>query len=322
MVAYAIPHIAPLALLASTIQPTAYFAMFGYLGSDKYYLLFFAPLIWFVCFKRFKREVDVRRQNEAVAHDKVISWQKIIIAVKTYGYYFALCVIPFRLSWYHSFMQSGAGGGNVIEKQKAVKLSWPFWIGLSLIGYLIYSLFNWNIIAWGILWLTVCIAPFLNLYRMQQEIAERYCYVANIGVMLALSLVLPPVAMACFFGIYISMLLKHIPAYTDDYWLVEYSTMNSPDAWFAWHMRAHKRWVQQSYREALNMWVMAKMISPKEFKILFNIAVVLKILGNMKESAEYMAQAKANIIKGQEELSLNLIREYERAEGGKMPLLR
>jgi hypothetical protein len=157
---------------------------------------------------------------------------------------------------------------------------------------------------------------------MSQEIAERYCYIACIGVMFALAQVMSPILFAFIMGIYITRLILLIPALKDDYWLVEYAVSEDPAAWFAWHIRAHKRWNQQSYREALNCWVMAKMISPKEFKILFNIAVVLKVLRNDKESAEYMELAKANIIKGQEKLSMDLIEQYNRPKNGGLPLLR
>jgi hypothetical protein len=113
--------------------------MLGYLGSERFYLVLIAPIIWLICFKRLKREVKVRRTNEAVAFDKKLSWDKLIISIKIYGYYFALCLIPFKLTWYHSFMQSGAGGGNALERKKALSLNWPFWVGITVLGYVIYS---------------------------------------------------------------------------------------------------------------------------------------------------------------------------------------
>jgi hypothetical protein len=155
---------------------------------------------------------------------------------------------------------------------------------------------------------------------MSQEFAERYAYVANLGVMFALSH-LNPFILILFVGIYIGRLYSYIHAFTDDYWLVEHAVMEDPGAWFAWHIRAHKRWSQQSFREALNMWVMAKMISPKEFKILFNIAVVLKVLKKDAEAEEYMKLAEQNIIKGQELAAQSHIKLYRDPKQG-YPLLR
>ena len=107
--------------------------------------------------------------------------------------------------------------------------------------------------------------------------------------------------------LYAGVLWTVMGMYKDDYWIVEFSVMNDPFAWFSWHTRAMKRWDSKSYKEALVMWVMAKMISPKEFKLLFNIAVVLRILNNYKESDEFLKLAEECIIKGQEEVSKNVI---------------
>jgi hypothetical protein len=79
-----------------------------------------------------------------------------------------------------------------------------------------------------------------------------------------------------------------------------------------------KRWDAQSYREALINWVMAKLISPNEFKLLFNISVVLRLLKKDNEAKEYFALALKNIIPGQEEELKPLIKEWQE---GKMRLL-
>ena len=308
------------AMLAATVHPTAFFAPVGFIGSPHWYLVLALPIVWLVVHKKLKREVGVRRGGEAVEFDKKWHWHKLVIATKIYGYYFALCIVPFRLTWYHSFMQSGAGAGNDLMKKRSLRLDWTFWLGIGLILYLIYSaIWNWTPVSWGIFWYSVCIAPYLCLFRMQQEIAERYCYVANIGVMFAVANIVNPILFAFLFGAYVTRLLTFISAYTDDYWLIEKSVVEDPGAWYAWHVRAHKRWQQQSYREALNCWVMAKMLSPDEFKILYNIAVVLKMLQKHAEAEDYMKMAKNNVIKGQEQAANHLFRQYK---AGKFELLK
>lgn len=318
MLSMTCPFSAPFAMIGATVSSIAYFAPIGFIGSQSWYLVLFLPIVWILKYKVLRDEVKGRRGNEAVTFDKKFGWEKIIIAIKTYGFYFGLCVVPFALTWYHAFMQSGAGAGNEIMKKKALRLDWTFWLGLSVMGFLIYSLWNWTPIAWGIFWYSVCIAPYLNLFRMQQEIAERYCYVANIGIMFALAHLLNPVAFAFVAGVYIARLMVFLPAYSDDYWIIEKSVNEDPGAWYCWFIRAHKRWLQQSYREALNCWVMAKMISPTEFKILYNIAVVLKFLQKHAEADEYMKLAMQNVIKGQEQTARHMHNEYKQ---GKYQLL-
>lgn len=311
---------APFAMVGAVVCSAAYFVPIGFIGSAKWYLVLLLPIVWIIKYKVLKNEINVRRGNEAVTFDRKMSWEKLIIAIKVYGFYFGLCIVPFTLTFYHAFMQSGAGAGNDLMKKQSLKLDWCFWLGLSTIGYLIYSaIWNWTPISWGIFWYSISIAPYLNLFRMSQEIAERYCYIANIGLMFALANMCNPVLFAFIFGVYACRLIVYIPAFCDDYWLIEKSVNEDPGAWFGWYIRALKRWQQQSYREALNCWVMAKMISPKEFKILYNIAIVLKFLHKDEEATQYMKEAEKNTIKGQEKMAEHLIKEYKR---GKYQLLQ
>ena len=186
------------AMIAATVHPTALFAPVGYIGSSEWYLVACLPLVWAIPWRYFKKEVTTRRGNETVDFDRRLSVAKFIIAIKIYGFYFTLCVVPWALTWYHAFMQSGAGAGNDIMKKRSTRLDWSFWVGISLMAYLIYSaLFNWTAISWGIFWYSCAIAPYLNLFRMQQEIAERYCYIANIGVMFALANVIFEIGKWC-----------------------------------------------------------------------------------------------------------------------------
>ena len=106
--------------------------------------------------------------------------------------------------------------------------------------------------------------------------------------------------------------------YRDDYFLVEHSVMEDSKAWYAWHIRALKRWHTASYREALIYWVMAKLISPKEFKLHVNIATVLRLLKKTKESDEHIRLAEENIIPGQEERAKRVLKEIKE---GKSPLM-
>jgi hypothetical protein len=155
---------------------------------------------------------------------------------------------------------------------------------------------------------------------MNQEIAERYLYLANVGVMFALSNVIIqwPVTVAIFLTIYATRLIYLIPMYTDDFWIVEYSVMEDPRSWYGWHIRGHKQQERGCLQTALTMWVMAKLLCPKSFKILFNIGAMLRLMGKKEESDKFFAHSKANIIPGQEEFANGLFKDLET---GKMPFL-
>jgi len=107
-----------------------------------------------------------------------------------------------------------------------------------------------------------------------------------------------------------------INMYKDNYWLSEASCFFSPDSWFAWHVRGNARWEVQSYREASIMWVMAHMISPTEFKVLVNLATVLRSLKNNEEAERYLKIAEANIPLGQEIQASKLIADHRKGNCG------
>lgn len=259
---------------------------------------------------------------ESVDDDKKITPRKLIIFFKTMGFYLSLCIFPYRLTFYHSFMQSGAGAGNDLMRHRAYKITKEFVFAMLFVfGSIAYVIVHgWDLTAWGLMWFGIMIAPFCNFIRANQEIAERYVYMANVGLMFALASVIihSPILTTAFIVFYACRLWYYMPSFTDEYWMTEYCVIEDPGAWFAWHTRAIKRFEQGSTREALNMWVMANMISPKEFKILMNISTVLRMVKQHKEADHYLMLAEQNIVKGQEKDAQELLR---RARKGEMPIL-
>jgi len=318
--AMCIPVLAPVFLFLCSFFTIGYLAPIVVIGTSKWWLILIMPIIWAFFAKKFKTAVKNKIAMETVIEDKVFKPRKLILAIKTAGFYLALCVFPFKITFYHSFLQSCAG--NDIMKKRAYSLCKFFWIGIgAMIGSLVYwYLFGWDLVTCGMFWYFIGIAPFSNIRRVQQEISERYAYFPNVGVMIALAALIVnyPVLITLFATMYGTKLFAIMRMYQDDYWLVEMATAEDIDAWYAWHIRGHKRWSVKSYREALIMWVMAKIISPKEFKLLFNIAVVMKVIGNEPESKKYIQLARDNVIPGQEEGVEVFFKDYA---AGKHPLL-
>ena len=310
--AMSIPYVAPAILLMIGYFNVGYFAPLALIGSTKYQLLWMLPVIWWTWRRKFKKDFLLKIGVETVVEDSKIHLKKLILAIKTMGFYLTLCLIPFRLTFYHSFLQSCAG--NDIMKKRAYSFDKFFWFGMTAIGVFVWLWITqgWSITTYGMFWFFVSIAPFSNFRRFQQEIADRYMYLPNIGLMIALASLIHtyPILIVLFMTMYISRLIPIMHMYTDDYWLVEMCVNEDPGAWYAWHIRGFKRWDNKSYREALTMWVMAKLLDPKEFKILFNISIVLRLLKQYAEADAYLKMAEDNIIEGQEEAAKALIAEY------------
>jgi hypothetical protein len=316
MMSMTIPWLAPLFLYRVTVQATAFFAPFGFLGSPSWWFIWFMPVLWFIHFNQFKKQVKNKMDNDSVKGDKKLEAKKLIIAIKTYGFYFFMCFVPNKVSFYHSFMQSAAGSGNALMNKRAYALDKVFWFGLFVIIFFpSYAIIHgWDGICWGVWWFSVCIVPYLNFIRVQQEISERYVYCANVGLMyvLACAILSYPFLIVFFLTLYAVRLWWVMPMYKDDYSMVEYAVLEDPDCWFAWHLRAVKRFDSGGITGCYNMesfifWSRCLMISPQEFKTLINVAISLRIMKKFQESNNILAEAEKNIVPGQEESSKKII---------------
>jgi hypothetical protein len=72
-----------------------------------------------------------------------------------------------------------------------------------------------------------------------------------------------------------------------------------------------KRWDAKSYQEAVILWTMARMISPKEFKINVNLATACACGGHKAEGEKFLQIAEDNIPAGQEEQCQKLLKDWK-----------
>jgi hypothetical protein len=317
--AVAFPLLSPIFLLGASYYNSGFLAPICLIGSAHPLTFLFMPLIWLFHWKRFNKNVAEKIKMEMFTEDKTIKPEKIVLVLKTFGFYLLYSLMPFKTTFYHKFLQSAAG--SMKDKAYTMKDKF-FWIGLSgAVGIVYYWVTQpWSMVSFGLLWFCVCLAPFLNFIRIQQEIAQRYCYLPNVGLMFVLASILInyPSIFAAFLTMYAVKMWFWMEAYADDYYLVERSCMAEDKAWFVWHMRAVKRFDVQSFREAMILWTMAKMISPKEFKIMVNLATSLMLLNKKEEADKFMEEAMKNIPSGQEGQAKELMDNFKQ---GKLAVL-
>jgi hypothetical protein len=319
LIALTIPFLAPVFIFMATWFPAGFVLPSVLIGSPTPLIVLYVPFCWLARYARFKTNVIQKATMEMFVEDRKIGWYKLILAIKTFGYYTSHALIPTKTTFYHSFLQSAAGSGK--EKAYNYKDRY-FFIGLAAGMFIFLYMINnaWGPMSFYLLWWCVGIAPFLNFVRIHQEIAERYMYAPNAGLMMALATMIhaDPGISAFFLGMYATKMWFYMEAFQDDYYLVEFACMNSRGSWFAWHSRAMKRWHAKSINEALIMWVMARKISPKEFKVNFNIATALAMMKKMPEALEFLQIAEENIPPGQEEQDKQLIADWR---NGKVTVL-
>ncbi len=295
-----IPYLAPLFLLICTYSNAGFLSPIALIGSNYPWLVLLLPPLWWFHSKRFHTNVKAKMDREMFTEDKAIKLQKIPLVIKTFGFYATLAVIPFQNSFYHSFLQSSSGSG--VKKAYTMKDRF-FFIGLAILGTMAWYIFThkWDMICFGMLWWCICIAPFLNFIRMNQEIAERYIYLPNVGltIIAATLLITHPILIGVFITMYATRTWFLMDMYTDDYYLLEWACLLSPQSWFAWHVRGMKRWDNNSFQESVVIWTMARLLSPKEFKVNFNLATALMMSGHKEEAIKFLQIAEDNIPAGQ-----------------------
>lgn len=320
LLAVSYPTAAPVFVFLTAYFHTGFLTLLMFSVSPLYLYMILVSISWLFWSRRFHGLVKQKVKTEMFGEDKKVHPKKLILFFKTFGYYFALCFFPFRTAFYHAYMQSMAG--NDMMKRRAYKIDKFFFIGLTsfivMISYIATHLFTMESLA--LAWWICGIAPYCNLFRVQQEIAERYCYLPLVGFsyMLASFIHTNPAVVAMFLTMYATKLWFYMPAYKDDYFLSETARIVSRDSWFVWHIAAMKRWDTGALKEATTLWVMAKMISPHEFKVLYNIATCLKFLRNDKEAAEYLELAMQNVPEGQEKEIKKL---YDDFKNGKAAII-
>ena len=320
LAAISFPYVSPIFLLGATYFHTGFLTSVMFFFSPHQWLLLFMPFIWMFWFKRFRGLVKQKVDKEMFGEDKKIKLSKLVIFFKTFGFYLTLCLFPFRTTFYHAYMQSMSG--NELMKKRAYKIDRYFFIGITSFIAMIYFIYTdpFSLRSLAISWWICGIAPYCNLFRFQQEIAERYAYLPLVGLSFILGGVLAefPLFLTAFLSMYATRLWFYMPAYQDDYYLSEVACLNSRDAWFAWHIRAMKRWDTGARKEALTLWVMAKMVSPHEFKILINISTCLRLLKQDKEADEYLEEAMRHVPEGQEKQTQDL---YKNLKKGKAAII-
>ena len=321
LTAIAVPCALPVLILFCTSFTVGFLAPLALIGSgiDIGWLLFI-PTCWLIHSTKFYKAVKTKHDTESFAEDKIIHPKKLILAIKTFGFYTLLCIIPFRITFYHNFLQSSAGS----MKHKNYTLCRYFWLGLlTMIGMITYAVVvPWNTLTWALFAFAITIAPFCNLVRANQEIAERFAALPNVFLMYALAQILVNTGLTqlvvAFLVFYAVRTFYTLMMYKDEYFITEVCVCEDPHAWWVWHCRAMKRWDTQSYKEALILWAMARLISPNEFKILINLATCLRLLKNDQEADAFLLEAEKNIVPGQEKQAQSFLAAHRK---GKLPIL-
>lgn len=238
------------------------------------------PLYW------LKMGENKRMKKDSTPIQKEISFRKLPLFFKTFGYYLRFCLLPTRLGMFHDFHNKY---GTLEEgNDKALRWDREAFIGVSIFTILVCLAVN----NFGIFWFILFIIPFCNFPRtFTQIIAERYVYIANVGLMLALSLLLLSlpytlILIAVFLTYYVTRLHIHLFAYKDNESFIETGLYNCnfPNVSTSWLLRGMGEKESGYWYQALYSWTKGLNCNKKDSRIHFLLAQHLGALGNYKEA--------------------------------------
>jgi len=230
-----------------------------FIFSKHWFLVLLAPLVFWWYWQKIKLNIEGKKKGgddgivfvPAVTTDfdmLVIAPRKLIIAVKTFGFYALNCLLPLKNGFYNSFLQTF--GASLKDAKYWYSLNRHFWGGLFAIIVMAYLWFvnRSSFIGMGIVLFVVSIAPFLNFISVQQFTSARYAYLPLVGFQIALVGLLHNylgiysiIPIAGLFTFYLDRLLRVMRHYKtnniDMYLLERQEFPDNPRLWY--FMYAH-----------------------------------------------------------------------------------
>lgn len=284
-----------------------------YFMETPYPVYAFLPFIMGLFLRRvIATKMDVKAQTFNNEMSQIYP-RKLILAVKTYGYYVRQCLYPVNLGLYHSFIW-GVGVNKTYNK-KCYALNKDFWAGiLTIVASIVFMYFDKSSAKLGLFWFIINVFMWLNLITIQQQIAERYLYLPNVGMMffLACLIINYPIVITVFIVFYLTRLWWYMPAYINDYWHMLYNVCEDKYAHYPWCELAMKYFSDNNFTAAYTMWCEAHHRSPFDFKPLFNISTMLIVMGRFDEARDFLENAANNMYEGTEVKWVNEFIEHNR----------
>ena len=296
LIMFILPILAPVIyFLAPNFSPSAFFTPVGFLGTKFWFWIFLVPIFmkWGRMGKIVHNKIYNQPSKTVNTEMLIIKPKKIIPFIKTFGYYFILCLFPFRIGLYHQLLYGF--GTNPIDNKKGYKLTWSFWIGLLIMsGIFAHIVYFHNIASWGLWWFCMNIAMWCNLRTIQQQITERYCYLPNIGIMIFLGFTFYNhiTLLSIILTAYFIRLWYIMPSYINDYWIVEYNTLEFKNLHYPWLIRGIKKFGIGDIKGAYHDFCEAHNHKPYDFKTNYNLACASLMLGDWKNARKFFDEAK------------------------------
>ena len=195
----------------------------------KYDAALIAGLIAMVVFLKQGREViDYRLKAFKEQHMEnftKIGFHKLVVMVKTAGYYCRFIPFPKRLGLFHTWLYHWDEPAEHINKD--------FWFGLLCLGlfgyFVVVSIPSIQLV---LLWTFIYLLTFSNFVTAQQVVSERYAFIPTLGFCLIIATLLQdyPIIFSFILGIAIMRVWVHLPTFRNEVRFYESNWFNFPES--------------------------------------------------------------------------------------------
>jgi len=270
-------------------------------------MIIICALIYKIVIRRIKSRWNIVPEGEK----KEISMNKLIVIVKTLGFYLINSLCPTPKNMFYSYLQSFGVDHN--GNKKAYSIDKDFWVSVTALSLFICTgIFSKNIIV------SVCVlswffamAPSCNIVTYTQTIADRYASFANVFLMIAVANILPIYATVALFTAYILRTIDQIKMYKSQEHLSQWHLHHQPDCIENVYFRCLSLIKYGDYHAALVYAKYALQFNPSDFRLNYIMASTLAIL-SPSQAKPFLETAKRNVYLGSEEKLLNSIEELEK----------
>jgi hypothetical protein len=293
-----------------------------FLFTKWYWLALTVGLGAFIGKKRFIRWFKARaRELPKNSEHMRITPKKIILYIKTFRAYLFQCVYPLKNAFWHEHLW--AFGYSKEDIEAGYKIDKDFWFSLGVFtGYIGVMIFNLNnIVGFGMFWFLLFISQWCHLLvHCLQSFADRYCYLAMIGLMIAIPHVLPEWAVFLLVGTYLAKLQFIMPMYENFLETLRYSNFIFPKQGDIISQDIAVQLEAKNFITAWSKCMHALHDRPKDFVLNCQMAQAAMGLKQWSRAEHYLKMAENNPVLGKEAetvKNIKILRDYmERKKNG------
>lgn len=199
--------------------------------------------------------------------------RKLIVVIKTLGYYALFTVWPKRIGIYHTYTYH-------YELPYAEAEDRYFYFGLAVLTALgLGWVYGTPLVQFAILWYVAFLGLFLNWVTANQFLTERYAWLPSVGACLLVAAFAPPWLFFLLFGIALMRTWAHLPTYYNETQFYMSNVWNFPNSEVAMGNLGVIYANRGLIGSAIETWLLGLSVNPNYDVCWYNIGAAIRIRG-------------------------------------------